>query len=160
MGGYPPSMIGDKSGFKGLVTNVVPRVSFTHCLIHRFALAMKTLLFGLQKVLQDVVKIVNHISANATKSRLFPAFCEEVGSDYKVLLLHMEVRWLSRGKSLNRLLQLREEAAIFLEKERNAKGVDMHNQLKSNDFLLKVAYLGDFFSEVNSLKYTLQGGCQ
>ena len=36
----------------------------------------------------------------------------------------------------------------------------MHNQLKSNDFLLKVAYLGDFFSEVNSLNLTLQGGRQ
>ena len=91
------SMIGNKSGFKGLVTNVAPRVSFTHCLIHRFALAMKTLLSGLQEVLQDVAKIVNHISANATRSRLFAAFCEEVGSDYKVLLLHTKVRWLSRG---------------------------------------------------------------
>ena len=131
-----PSMIGDKSGFKGLVTNVAPHVSFTHCLIHRFALAMKTLSSGLQEVLKDVVKIVNNISANATRSRLFGAFSEEVGSDYKVFLLHTEVRWLSRGKALNRLLQLREEAAIFLEKERNAKGVDMHNQLKSNDFLL------------------------
>ena len=36
----------------------------------------------------------------------------------------------------------------------------MHNQLKSNDFLVKVAYLGDFFSEVNSLNLTLQGGRQ
>ena len=87
-----PSMIGDKSGFIGLVTNVALHVSFTHCLIHRFALAMKTLPSGLQEVLQDVVKIVNHISANATRSRLFAAFCEEVGSDYKVLLLHTEVR--------------------------------------------------------------------
>ena len=59
---------------------------------------------------------------------------------------------------LNRLLQLREEAAIFLENERSAKGVNMHNQMKSNDFLLKVAYLGDFFSEVNSLNLTPQGG--
>ena len=32
--------------------------------------------------------------------------------------------------------------------------------MKSNDFLLKVAYLVDFFSEVNSLNLTLQGGCQ
>ena len=116
-------------------------------MIHCFALAIKTLPSGLQEVLQDVVKIVNHISANATRSRLFTAFCEEVGSDYKVLLLHTEVRWLSRGKVLNRLLQLREETAIFLEKERSAKGIDMHNQLKSNDFLLKVAYLGDFFQK-------------
>ena len=109
-------MIGDKSGFKGLVTNVAPHVSFTHCLIHCFALAMKTLPSGLQEILH-IVKIVNHIFANATRSRLFAAFCEEVGSDHKVLLLHTEVRWLSRGKVLNRLLHLREEAAIFLKKE-------------------------------------------
>ena len=95
-----------------------------------------------------------------TRSRLFAAFYEEVGSDYKVLLLHTELRWLSRGKVLNRLLQLREETAIFFEKEQNAKGVDMHNQLKSNDFLLKVAYLGDFFSEVNFLNLTVHGGRQ
>ena len=139
-------MIGGKSGFKGLVTNVAPHVSFIHCLIHRFALAMKTVPSGLQEVLQDVVKIVNHISANATRLRLFAAFCEEVGSDYKVFLLHTEVRWLSHGKVLNGLLQLGEEATIFLEKEQSVKGVDMHNQLKSNDFSLKVAYLDDFFS--------------
>ena len=36
----------------------------------------------------------------------------------------------------------------------------MHNQLKSNDFLLKVTYLDDFFSEENSLNLTLQGGRQ
>ena len=77
-------MIDDKSGFKGLVINVAPHVSFTHCLIHRFALAIKTLPSGLQEVLQDVIKIVNQ-TANATRSRLFAAFCEEVGSDYKVL---------------------------------------------------------------------------
>ena len=118
-----------------------------HLLIvfHRFALAMKTLPSGLQEVLQDVVKIVNHISANATTSRLFAAFCKEVGPDFKVLFLHTEVRWLSRVKVLNRLLQLREEAAIFLENKRSAKGVDMHNHMKSNEFLLKVADLG-FFS--------------
>ena len=58
-------MIGYKSGFKGLVNNIAPHVSFAHCLIYRFALAIKILPSGLRAVLQDVVKIVNHICANA-----------------------------------------------------------------------------------------------
>ena len=73
-----PSVISDKSGFKGLVTNVAPHVSFTHCLIHRFAFAMKTLPSGLQEVLQDVVKIINHISANATRSKLSQLFVKKL----------------------------------------------------------------------------------
>ena len=44
-------MIGCRSGFKGLLTSVAPHVSFAHCVIHRFALAMKTLPSGLQEVL-------------------------------------------------------------------------------------------------------------
>ena len=55
------SMTGCKSGFKAFVKNVAPHVSFTHCMIHRYGLAMKTLPPGLQEVLSDVVKIVNHI---------------------------------------------------------------------------------------------------
>ena len=140
-----------RSGFKGLVPSIasfticmITHVSFTIYMIDCFALAMKTLSPGLQEVLQDVVKIVNHISANATTSRLFAAFCEEIGSDFKVLLLHTEVKWLSFSKVLSHLLQLQEETSIFLENKQSAKGVDMHNQMKSNDFLQKMAYLKDF----------------
>ena len=114
-------------------------IPFSYCVILRFALAMKTLPSTLQSVLQDVVKIGCHIFANSTTSRLFAAFCGKVGSDSKVLLLRKEVRWLSRGKVLNRLLQLREKAAI-VENQQFAKKVNMHNQMKSNDFLQKVAY--------------------
>ena len=84
-------MIGYRSGFKELVTNVALHVSFTHYFYLLLCFRMKTLPSGLQEVLQDVVKIVNYISANATTSRLFAVFCGEVGSDYEVLLLHTRV---------------------------------------------------------------------
>ena len=38
-----PFTIGYKSGFKRSVNTIAPYVSFTHCLIHRFALAIKNL---------------------------------------------------------------------------------------------------------------------
>ena len=77
-------------------------------------------------------KIINRICANET-SRISRALGEEVGANFKVLLLHTEVRWFLRGKVFNRLLQLREET-ILLEKVQNTKGVLMHYPKKSNNF--------------------------
>ena len=71
-----PAMTGSTSGFKALVKNVAPHVTFTHCM-HRYALAIKTLPTGLQEVLTDVVKIVNHIRGSATATRIFKALCEK-----------------------------------------------------------------------------------
>ena len=106
-----------------------------------------------------MVKNVNHICANASISIILTALCEEVRSNLEFLWPHTEVRWLSRGKVLNRLLQLREEVTILLEKERSTKGIDMGNQIKNNNFLLKVAYLGNFFCEVNSLNLSCNEDC-
>jgi hypothetical protein len=65
-------------------------------------------------VLSEVVKIVNYIKANALNSRLFAVLCDEMGADHKKLLLHAEVRWLSRGKVLSRVFELRNELVEFL----------------------------------------------
>ncbi|XP_072398164.1 zinc finger BED domain-containing protein 5-like [Diabrotica undecimpunctata] len=64
--------------------------------------------YAVNKVLQQVVTMINFIKAHALNSPLFKIMCRrEFGSEYENLLLHKEVRWLSRGKILQRVFDLR-----------------------------------------------------
>ena len=56
-----PSMLERNSGFQALVKEVSPDVFDKHCMIHREALAAKTLPDPLNNVLKDVVKVVNYV---------------------------------------------------------------------------------------------------
>jgi hypothetical protein len=58
----------------------------------------------LNKVLQEAVTVMNFIRSRALNSRLFSKLCKAIGSDHDKLLLHAEVRWLSRGRVLRRLV--------------------------------------------------------
>ena len=84
-----------------LVKEVVPDVATIYCVIHRKALASKTLAESSKKVLFTVVQVVNFIRGKVLQHKLFKAFCKEVGSQHTVLSYHTEVRWLSRGRVLD-----------------------------------------------------------
>ena len=66
-----PAMLGNKSGFATLLKAKVPLVTVTHCVLHRHALAMKTLPEKLRDVLSIVVHAVNFIRGRALNHRLF-----------------------------------------------------------------------------------------
>jgi hypothetical protein len=68
---------------------------------------------GLKEVIDNAVKIANFIKSRPTNSRIFQALCEEMGSLHNCLSTHTEVRWLSRGKILVRLFELRAEIIVF-----------------------------------------------
>ena len=124
-----------------------------HCMIHREVLAAKHLGQSLCDVLSSCVKIVNSIKDRPLQSRMFSKLCNELGSEHSSLLLHTEVRWLSRGKIVERVFELREELLIFL-KEHSA---DLALLVADEIWLGKLAYLADMFNLLNQLNLSLQG---
>ncbi|KAI7804398.1 putative zinc finger BED domain-containing protein 5-like [Triplophysa rosa] len=114
-------------------------------------LVTRVFFFALCEVLQDAVKIVNFIKARPLNSRLFSALCNEMGSDHVILLLHTDVRWLSRGNVLTRLFELRDEL-FFIDHP-----FELSNRLHDEEWLTILAYLGDDFSRLNELNIGSQG---
>jgi hypothetical protein len=107
------SVMGKHAGFVAQTKEVVTSISWTHCCIHRQALASKRMPQGLKEVLDNKVKIVIFIKLWPTNSRIFQVLCEEMGSLHNCLLTHTEVRWLSRGKVLVHFFELKAEIAVF-----------------------------------------------
>ncbi|UYV60659.1 hypothetical protein LAZ67_1001772 [Cordylochernes scorpioides] len=147
-----PAMKGSR---KGLIAHVIkknPNIKFVHCMIHREMLASKSVPPILVTTLDEVVKVVNYIKSNALRSRIFSTFCEAMDSDYKNLLFHTEVRWLSKGKVLNRFISMKNEIMAFIDNE------EINFPFMMSDvWWLRVSFLGDIFDKLNSLNLNLQG---
>uniref|UniRef100_UPI00358E3DDC zinc finger BED domain-containing protein 5-like n=1 Tax=Myxine glutinosa TaxID=7769 RepID=UPI00358E3DDC len=149
-----PAMLGAKSGFQALVRNLSPGIISVHCVIHRQALASKTLPSHLQDVLEQVIKIVNYVKSSALNSRLFKQLCTEMDSEHKNLLYYTKVRWLSKGNVVARVFELREEMQSFLQmQEKHKLEASFHEML----WVFRLAYLVDIFDQLNRLNLKLQG---
>lgn len=146
-----PAMFGRYRGFMGLLKQNIPGVFTIHCVIHRQHLIAKNLSSRLHQSLQFVINAVNKIRGNALNSRLFAQLCEENEEDFRKLLLHTEVRWLSKGLCLTRFFKIFESVLEFLD----AKDPILKENLIK--WKTDIAYLTDLFAKFNEVNLQLQG---
>lgn len=114
-----PSMVGRHRGFIALLKKRIPDLLAIHCVIHRQHLVARNLSSHLHESLQLVITAVNKIKSSALNSRIFKQLCEENNEEFTRLLLHTEVRWLSKGTCLNRFAALFETVIEFYQQKDN-----------------------------------------
>uniref|UniRef100_A0A3P9IWW1 DUF4371 domain-containing protein n=1 Tax=Oryzias latipes TaxID=8090 RepID=A0A3P9IWW1_ORYLA len=146
------AMTGKQKGLVMHIRAVASSAAATHCCIHREQLAVKKMPQCLKSVLDESVKIVNKIKAKPLNSHPFKSMCEEMGSEHTKLLFHPEVCWLSRGKVLTRLFELRDEVMLFPH-----HSDELYDRMHDFQWLAKLPYLADIFSTLNTLNVALQG---
>ena len=147
------SMSGHKAGLQALVKKKTPDVLWTHCMLHRAALVSKNICEKLNNVFTNVTKVINYIKNSPLKVRLFAKLCEDMGANYSSLLYYCEVRWLSRAKVIQRVLQLKDEIAIFLDENHNEDS----NMFRDDNFIVKLTYLVEIFGKLSVFNKSMQG---
>ncbi|KAF2345251.1 protein of unknown function DUF4371 [Trinorchestia longiramus] len=148
-----PVTLGRKSGFGAVVKADAPLIIVTYRILHRHALATKTLPPKLAEVLK-IVDCVNYMQSSALRHRIFSELCKEMGSEFEVLLYHSNIRWLSRRQVLNRVFAVRVELFLFLQEHQQCHA----NCFKNSEFILILVHLADIFAALNHLNHKMQGG--
>ncbi|XP_048344612.1 general transcription factor II-I repeat domain-containing protein 2A-like [Sphaerodactylus townsendi] len=148
-----PSMVEATSGFmQFFVKEIKHQVIQFHCIIHQEALCARESSKKFDDVLKDVTKMVNYIMTCALNSQQFHALLEEVQVQYNCLLMYNNVRWLSRGRVLERFVACLDEIRLFM----NEKGQE-YPQLTDMAWLTNLMFFTDFTVHFNVLNRQLQG---
>ena len=146
-----PAMVGRYRGFLAYLKKEVPNAITVHCVIHRQHLVVKNLSARLHNSLQYVIKAINTIRSRSLNDRLFKQLCIENDEEFNRLLLHTEIRWLSKSACLDRFYKLFNSVLEFLK--------DKNEDLRSKLIQSKsgIAYLTDLFRKFNESNLQLQG---
>ncbi|CAB1352523.1 unnamed protein product [Coregonus sp. 'balchen'] len=100
--------------------------------------------------MDTVTRLVNFVrESSSLQHRLFRALLEEMSAEHKDLLLHNDVRWLSKGRVLERVCDLCDELS--------QKASDFLSFLTDNKVISDVTFLCDIMSHLNHLNLRLQG---
>ena len=97
---------------------------------------------------------MNDIRAAALKRREFRQLLNEVDEQYGELLLHTEVRWISRGKVLARFFPVKDHVYNFL-----CENIlqEKRQKLKDPSWVNNLAFLTDISGHLNTQNKRMQG---
>lgn len=152
-----PSMAGKVSGLAARWSAVAPQMTALHCIVHQTVLCAK-LSDHLKTTMDNVMAIINFIrSTSSLQHRLFRQLLSEMSAEHQDLLLHNDVRWLSKGKALERFCDLREEITAFLRSSKLKRAATYLTQILDDNFMADVYFLCDIFRHLNDLNVGLQG---
>jgi hypothetical protein len=112
-----PSMAGNNSGLSSLITKDVENTTgcnlfVCHCLIRQENMCAKSV--KMTNVVTVVAKLVNFIRSQGLNHRQLQQFLSDMDSENGDVLCYTEVRWLSRGRILKRVYDLKLEINLFL----------------------------------------------
>ncbi|CAL4228701.1 unnamed protein product, partial [Meganyctiphanes norvegica] len=145
-----PAMVGKNKGFVALLEKHMSAAGYQnkiiklHCIIHQEALCAKNA--EIKEVMQVVVKIVNYILSQGLNHRDFRSLMEELNAEHPDVKYFCDVRWLSRGATLQRFYDLLEEIDMFLAMK------DQHYpQLKDSAWTSNLGFLVDITQKLNVL---------
>lgn len=147
-----PAMVGRYRGFIAFLKAEVPNVLCIHCVVHRQHLVGKNLGESLHLSLSIVIRAVNKIKSNAKNDRMFRQLCKNNNEDFIRLLLHTDIRWLSKGTCLNRFVALFDSIVQFFESTNETNLCQQLKIVKKDAF-----YLADIFKRFNDINLQLQG---
>lgn len=147
-----PAMVGKNEGLVALVKKNNPAVSFVqyHCIIHQENLCAKSV--NIKDVMSIVVKTVNFIKSRGLNHRQFQEFLKKTNAEYGDVTYFCDVRWLSRGKMLKRVFDLRKEIADFMQSKDKAVP-----HFSDEEWLADLGFLTDITSHLNDMNQKLQG---
>ncbi|XP_058626113.1 SCAN domain-containing protein 3-like [Onychostoma macrolepis] len=152
-----PSMTGKVNGLAARWSAVAPQLISLHCIVHQAVLCAK-LSGALKTTMDNVMATINFIrSTSSLQHRLFRMLLSEMSAEHHDLLLHNDVRWLSKGKALVRFCGLREEIITFLRSSKHKKAETHLSRILDDNFMADASFLSDIFKHLNDLNLALQG---
>uniref|UniRef100_A0A8C5FQQ1 DUF4371 domain-containing protein n=1 Tax=Gadus morhua TaxID=8049 RepID=A0A8C5FQQ1_GADMO len=152
-----PAMVGCHRGLVARLKEIAPQMHALHCLIHQSVLCAR-LSGELKSVMDKVMRVINFVrGASSTQHRLFRQLVAESEACYEDLLLHNDVRWLSKGKALERFCALLDQVKTFLRMSKMRASNDHLAFLEGEMSISNIAFLTDIFGHLNQLNLQLQG---